>query len=332
MDVARLAGVGVGTVSRVLNGSSLVSAATRQRVTAAIAQLGYQPNPIARAFGGRRTDKLEVLVPTLTAGFALEVLRGIQEVLAETDYSVVLRTIDDAAERELVFADCCQRGRTEGAIVMWMPPTEALARRLAADMFPTVVVNGFDQRLSSVCVDHAEAAQQAVTYCAGLGHTRIALVDCGQDPFDAASPAMCRDGYTQGLAQAGLPRVDEYHVLAEHSAAGGWAAARAFFDLTHPPTAIIAGTIAQALGVVNAARTAGLRVPEDVSVVGYNDTRLASEFGITTMHIPLRQIGSLAAETLLMLLAEPDSPPLTRRVSAELVVRRTCAPPRQDAR
>jgi DNA-binding LacI/PurR family transcriptional regulator len=72
-------------------------------------------------------------------------------------------------------------------------------------------------------------------------------------------------------------------------------------------------------------------VPQDVSVVGYNDTRLASEFGITTMHVPLRQIGSLAAETLLMLLAEPDTPPLVRRVSAELIVRRTCAPPRQDA-
>jgi LacI family transcriptional regulator len=329
--VARAAGVGVGTVSRVLNGSSLVSAATRQRVNAAIAELGYQPNPIARAFGGRRTDKLEVLVPTLTAGFALEVLRGIQEVLAETDYSVVLRTIDDAAEREHVFADCCQRGRTEGAIVMWMPPTEALAERLVADMFPAVVLNGFDPRLSSVCVDHAEAAERAVTYCAGLGHTRIGLVDCGEDPFDPTSPGMCREGFARGLANAGLAPYDEYEFLAEHSASGGRAAARAFFDLAHPPTAIIAGSIAQALGVVNAARTAGLRVPQDVSVVGYNDTRLASEFGITTMHVPLRQIGSLAAETLLMLLAEPDTPPLVRRVSAELIVRRTCAPPRQDA-
>jgi DNA-binding LacI/PurR family transcriptional regulator len=102
--------------------------------------------------------------------------------------------------------------------------------------------------------------------------------------------------------------------------------------LQDPPTAIIAGNVGQALGVIDAARRAGLRVPEDLSVVGYNDTRLASEFGLTTMHVPLREIGSLAAEMLLTLLTEPDLPPQIRRVSAELVVRRTCAPPPSGGR
>jgi DNA-binding LacI/PurR family transcriptional regulator len=327
MDVAREAGVGVGTVSRVLNGSPLVSTNTRKRVLAAIDRLGYQPNPIARAFGGRRTDKLEILLPTLTAGFALDVLRGIQDVLAETDYCVLLRTVDHAAERDRAFAECGQRGRTEGAIVMWMPPSDALAERLTADMFPAVVLNGFHPRLSSVGVDHADAAERAVAYCAGLGHRRIALVDCGEDPFDPDSPGICHDGYARGMALAGLSPTAGYEFRAEHSAAGGTAAANAFMRLPDPPTAIIAGNVGQALGVVDTARRAGLRVPQDLSVVGYNDTRLASEFGLTTMHVPLREIGSLAAEMLLTLLTEPDMPPQIRRVSAELVVRRTCAPP-----
>lgn len=96
----------------------LGAAATRQRVIAAIGRLGYQPNPIARAFGGRRTDRLEVLVPALTESFALELLRGIQDALGDTDYTLLMRTVDDAAERERAFAECCRRGRTEGAIVL----------------------------------------------------------------------------------------------------------------------------------------------------------------------------------------------------------------------
>src|SRR5690242_5101664 len=153
MDVAREAGVGIGTVSRVINGSPLVSPTTRQRVIAAIGRLGYQPSPIARAFGGRRTDKLEVLVPSVAEGFALELLRGIQDALVDTDYTLLVRTIDNASERDRVFADCCQRGRTEGAILVWMPPTQALVERTAADTFPIIALNASHPRIASVVVD-----------------------------------------------------------------------------------------------------------------------------------------------------------------------------------
>lgn len=327
MDVARHAGVGIGTVSRVINGSPLVSAATRRRVVAAIGRLGYQPSPIARAFGGRRTDKLEVLVPIFAEGFALEVLRGIQDALVDTDYTLIVRTIDDAAERDRVFADCCQRGRTEGAILVWMPPTEVLVERRAADNFPIVSLNGPHPRVASVVVDHADSALRAVAYCAGLGHRRIALVDAGADPFDPSSPGICHDGYVRGLDQARLEPAAGYEVIAESGAKGGGEAGAGFMGLARPPTAVITATVGQALGVINAARTAGLRVPQDLSVVGYNDSRLATAFGVTTMHVPLRELGSIAVELLLMLLAEPDLPAQVRRVSAELIVRRTCAPP-----
>src|ERR1051326_3872352 len=107
MDVAREAAVGIGTVSRVINGSPLVSAATRQRVLAAIKRLGYEPSPIARAFGRRRTDKLEVLVPLYAQSFVLEIIRGIEDALSETDCALVVRTVQDGVAREHLFKECC---------------------------------------------------------------------------------------------------------------------------------------------------------------------------------------------------------------------------------
>src|SRR5947199_4932207 len=119
MDVARDAGVGIGTVSRVINNSPLVSEAMRQRVLAVIERLGYQPSPIARAFGRRRTDKLDVLVPLFAQSFVLEILRGVEDSLADTDYALIVRTVQDAGERDRVFQECCVRGRTDGAFLVW---------------------------------------------------------------------------------------------------------------------------------------------------------------------------------------------------------------------
>ena len=130
MDVARAAGVGIGTVSRVLNGSRLVSPATRQRVQDAIQRLGYQPSPIARAFGRGRTDKLEVLIPAFAHAFLLEILLGIQDALSDSDYAVVIRIASDAAERERLYQECCVRGRADGVLVVWMTATDAFVDRL----------------------------------------------------------------------------------------------------------------------------------------------------------------------------------------------------------
>lgn len=122
------------------------------------------------------------------------------------------------------------------------------------------------------------------------------------------------------MAQAGLTVPADYERLADAGAAGGAGAARALIDLADPPTAVIAASISQALGIVNAARSVGVRVPQDTSVVGYNDNELATEFGLTTMQVPLRVLGSIAVELLLLLLADPSLPAQVRRVSAELVV------------
>jgi DNA-binding LacI/PurR family transcriptional regulator len=326
-DVARAAGVGIGTVSRVINRSPLVSAATRARVLAAIERLGYQPSSIARAFGRRTTHKLELLVPLFAAPFFLDIMRGVEEGLADSDYTLLVRTIDGPADRERVFSACCKRGRADGVLVVWTPPTEAFVERLASEALPAVLLNAESPNLLAVAVDHTAAAHRAVTYCAGLGHRRIALIDRFADPFATSGEGVCQVGYRTALADGGLTQLPDYeHVVPLDPQAGS----RAFATLQaqpQAPTAIVVGSDTQAIGVLDAARTAGLRVPRDVSIVGYNDNPIAAYLGLTTMRVPLRALGRLATEVLLAALSEPVAPPTTTYLPTELVVRRTCGPP-----
>jgi DNA-binding LacI/PurR family transcriptional regulator len=327
VDVAREAGVGIGTVSRVLNDSPLVSHATRQRVLAAIERLGYQPSPIARAFGRGRTEKLEVLIPVFAEAFVLDLLRGIQDALVDTDYTLLIRTAEGAAERERVYEDCCSRGRADGVLVVWMAPTDAFVDRLSLSGVPAVLVNAVHPRLWSVGVDHDAAAERAAEYCLGLGHQRLGLIDRRVDPFEPHSPGICQRGFETALATAGHTSAADRQRLADPGAAAGATALDALLAEPEPPTAIIVGSEAQALGALEAARVAGKRVPHDVSLVGYNDTQVGRDLGLTTMRVPLRELGRVATETLLSVLAEPGMPVAPRYLPTELAVRRTCGPP-----
>lgn len=326
MDVAREAGVGIGTVSRVINGSPLVSESTRQRVLEVINRLGYQPSPIARAFGRRRTDKMEILVPLFAQSFVLEILRGVEDALAETDYALIVRSVDGADERDRVFQECCVRGQADGALVIWMAPTNSFRQRVEAERFPVVLLNSVNPGMWSIAVDHDAAAETATQHCVNLGHRGIALVDRLEDPFSTVQRGICQVGYRKALAGAGLDLVDGYERLADLSAVGGAAALEALLALPVPPTAVVAGSDSQAIGVLAAARRLGRRVPEDLSIVAYNDTEITRDLGMTTMQVPLRELGRRAAEMLLTALADSGVDPVARLVSAELVLRQTCGP------
>ena len=327
-DVAREAGVGIGTVSRVLNGNPFVKAATRQRVLAAVERLGYRPSPTARAFGRRRTHILEMLVPVFASGFLLEVVRGVEAALARSPYTLLVRTIEGADDRERVFGDCCRRTASDGVLVVWVRPTEQFTQRVVAEGLLPVLMNAVDPRLWSVAVNHDVAAEQAVTYCLERGHRRIALVDRLEDPFDPASGGICEHGYRETMAAAGLPAAADYRRLADFSAPGGAAALDSLLALAEPPTAIVAGSDIQAIGIVEAARARGWDVPAELSVIGYNDSDVAQFLGLTTVQVPVREMARQATEVLLSALAQPDGEPKVSYLPTELVVRRTCGPPR----
>src|SRR5205823_10780631 len=184
----------------------------------------------------------------------------------------------------------CSRGRADGALVLWLLPTQRLMERLSAAPFPVVLLNVVDPHMWSVAVDHDAAARSAVEYCIGIGHRRIALVDRPVDVFDSASAGICGRGYRETMSAAEFDPPDGYEHMAELSQSGGAQALEAFMVLREPPTAIVAASDVQAIGLLLAARERGWRVPGDLSIVGYSDSPNAEYLGLPPLDVPLREI------------------------------------------
>jgi DNA-binding LacI/PurR family transcriptional regulator len=163
-----------------------------------------------------------------------------------------------------------------------------------------------------------------------IGHRRIALVDRREDVFDPVSAGICGRGYRDALASAGVTPEQAYERVAELGEGGGAQAIAALLDLPEPPTAIIVANDEQAVGAFLAARERGLQVPRDVSIVGYSDNPTAAYLGLTTVKVPVRALGSEAARMLLGAVSDPTAAPSTIYQPTELVVRRTCGPPREE--
>jgi DNA-binding LacI/PurR family transcriptional regulator len=322
-DVARVAGVGVGTASRALSGNRHVADETRAHVQSVADLLGFRPNRIARAFSRGRTQTLEVLVPLVTQHFYVEVLRGIEEALSVTEYSLLIRSIERRNDRDRVLREVELRGRVDGALMVSLNPTRGLIGRASEAAMPLVLVDAEHPRLPSVGVDHAAAAASAVRHLLALGHRRIALVDHPEDPFAPVYPDARHRGYRAALAEAGLEARPEYEKVTDFSPHAGAEAVRELLALPAPPTAVFAGSDSQAIGILEAAREAGRRVPEDLAVVGYNDIEVAAHLGLTTVHIPMREMGRRGVDLLLQSIEHPGAAPERLLVPAELVIRRT---------
>ncbi len=326
-DVARVAGVGVGTASRALSGNPHVADDTRAYVQGVADQLGFRPSRIARAFSRGRTQTLEVLVPLVTQHFYVEVLRGIEEGLSATEYSLLIRSIERRTDRERVLREVELRGRVDGALMVSLKPTRGLIGRALAAALPLVLVDAEHQRLPSVGVDHAAAAASAVCHLLALGHRRIALVDHPEDPFAPVYPDARHRGYRAALIEAGVkPRAD-YEYVTDFTPEAGAAALRELLSLRDPPTAVFAGSDSQAIGILEAARETGRRVPEDLAVVGYNDIEVAAYLGLTTVHIPMRDMGRRGIDLLLQSIEHPGAAPERLLLPAQLVIRRTSSSP-----
>ncbi|MDP8924489.1 MAG: LacI family transcriptional regulator [Chloroflexota bacterium] len=327
IDVAREAGVGLGTASRALNGGAGVAASTRGCVLAAAERLGYRPSRIARGFPRGRTHTLEVLIPSFTRYFYFEILRGIADALTDTDYSLVIRNIDRAPDRDRAFAECGARGRVDGALIVSLCPTDALLEQVARGSAPLALVDAAHPALPYVAVDHEASAVLATEHCLALGHRKVALVDRADDPFMSVEPGPRQRGYRKALDHARLRPPSGYEHVATFSPHGGAAAMEALLALPDPPTAVLAGSDMQAMGLLDAARQHGLRIPDDVSIVGYNDIELAKYLGLTTVRVPMREMGRRGVELLLRDIEEPEASVEHVRLPTELIVRASCGPP-----
>jgi DNA-binding LacI/PurR family transcriptional regulator len=330
-DVAQKAGVGLATVSRVINNSPLVSEATRKRVLETIAELQFSPNLIARRLSLGKTLTVAVIVPFFTRPAFVERLRGIESTLAESEYDLTIHNVENIEKRDLYFRKVPRLERADGVLIISLPPRDQDVQFLATSAVPIVLVDANHPSLTSlnrVVTDDVSGGRAATQHLIDLGHRRIGYIsDPLESPFKFTASYDRYQGYRQALEAAGIPFWPEYHGWGEH---GRYEARRLATRMLSPPerpTAIFAASDTQALGVLEAARDLNLRVPEDLSVVGYDDIEVAEYLRLTTIRQLLFESGKRGVELLLEVLENAPTQPVCETLPVELIVRGTTASP-----
>jgi LacI family transcriptional regulator, repressor for deo operon, udp, cdd, tsx, nupC, and nupG len=331
--VARRAGVSTATVSRVLSRPDVVAPDTRLKVLKAVEHLGYTPNSAAKHLRTRRSGKILVTVPDISNPFFSLILQGIEDAAQREGYAVLLGDTQHDEKREERYALMLSRNEADGLIFLGhrLPKVAAeLVRVMAPDCAP--VVNGceFSPSLGvpGVHIDNATAAAEAMDHLYGLGHRHIGVVT-GPLGSPLSRDRLC--GTTACARTHAVEGTGESLVVmhGDFSIASGSAGADALLDLPTPPTAIFCFNDEMAIGVIDAARRRSVRVPDELSVVGFDDIRFARHVDppLTTIAQPMRDIGRSTVRLLLEILSGRASPPPSITLPHALIVRASTAPP-----
>lgn len=328
-DVARAAGVSVATVSKVMNGYTTVNANTREKVLRIIEETQYQPNAAARSLVGQRSMTLGVFLTTgLSHPFFASVLSGIDEALKEKGYDLIYLA-QASSHRDYSIVRHCRTRHVEGVIVFGFQRDERDFEELIGSGIPAVFLDMdiAGPRLAVITSDNVEAMRAAVRHLRELGHERIAFI--GGLPESLAGMQR-HEGYRLGLRDGGLPYRPEYAADGDFGRASGARAMRGLLALPEPPTAIVCGSDMSAFGALDAAAEAGLSVPGDLSVVGFDDIEAASVVrpALTTVRQDMPSMGRRAVELLDGMIRDADFRPPAREVlPTELIVRGTTGRP-----
>ncbi len=328
-DIAKHVGVSAGTVSRALSRPDKVLPATRTRIEQAAAALGYVPNTVARTLKTQRSGKLLVTVPDIANPFFAQILQGAEEAAQAVGYAVLLGDTQHRPEREERYAQMLRRNEADGLIVLGhrLPPTaRAIVQQLGA---AAPVVNGCEVDpalgIPSVHIDNAAAARAVMDHLYGLGHERIAVVG---GPPDNPLHEQRLEG-VRAVAKARGRLRSLVLMPGDFSVESGHAAGSELLARTPVPTAVFCFSDQMALGVLAACRDKGVRVPEDLSVVGFDDLASSRYLTppLTTIRQPMREIGERSVNLLLAIIERVDVP-LQQTLDFSLMVRgSTTAPP-----
>jgi LacI family transcriptional regulator/LacI family repressor for deo operon, udp, cdd, tsx, nupC, and nupG len=318
-DVALRAGVGVATVSRVLNGSSRVSVQTNLRVREAIDALGYRRNLSARSLAVGRSEAIGVVAPFFTSPSVVERVRGVASRLSARGYDLVLFDVETPAQRADAFATFARRDRVAALLVISLPPTDDEVELLRAEGLPVVLLDSSHRDLPHISIDDVAGGELAARHLLAKGHRRIGFV--GDDPinvFGFTSSERRRAGFRAALAAAGVTLAPEFERLGRPDRASARALAHSLLVSEPRPTAVFVASDVQAVGVLEAAAMLGLDVPADVAVMGFDDIELAGMLELTTIRQPLAETGEMAAERVMDALESGQ--PMTGAIVSELAV------------
>jgi LacI family transcriptional regulator len=290
-------------------------------------ELGYRPSSTARNLSLGRTLTLGVIAPFFTSPSVVERLRGIDDVVGESDYDLTLFNIETLEHRRAALRRFARRTRVDGVIVISLPLTPGEIRALRRDGLPTVCVDVANSPLPYVAIDDVEGGAIATRHLLAAGHTSVAFVGDVEDvAFGFASSDRRLEGCRRALGEAGVALPAPYVKRGPFGRESAGRLARQLLALRRRPTAVFAASDVQAFGVLDAAARAGLAVPEDLSVVGFDDIELAAAIGLTTVRQPLRESGQRGARMLLGAI-EGRALPQEQLPKLAVVTRRTVGPP-----
>ena len=328
IDVARLAGVGVSTVSRVINDHPYVSAEKRTRVQAAIRELGYHPSGAARALSSGRTSAVYVGLTSLASNPMFERARGALEILSGTEFDPIVVKVATPEELDRFVEIRSLADRAAGILLIGISLDPEHVERLTEANVPVVAVAVPASGIHSVFVDNIEGGRIAARHLIELGHQRIAFV--GDEEASGAPSRSSSDrqtGYRAELDDHGLSQHSEHTEPGLRTLEVTASMADELLKLVPRPTAVFTASDQLALDMLQAARAQGIRVPEELSIVGFQDLEAARYAGLTTVREPLFDSGACGGSLLLSLVREEEVPELDHELALELAVRETTGPP-----
>lgn len=320
-EVAKRANVSVATVSRVLNNNQYVKEETRQRVVKVIKEMNYSPNLSGRILRRNETKIILVLLPTISNPFFSKVVTGIRHVADKFGYLLMICNTDSDIKKEIEFLDLLKFKQADGAIII-SHELEAKQVDEIGSSFP--LVQCFEYRdmdnISYVSIDNEKAAYEAVSYLIGIGHTRIGFVGCNT----LYSSAKQREqGYINALNEANIEVSPKRMIYGNYGFKSGYDCVGKFLEDDQAPTAIFAISDMQAIGIMKALKNKGIRVPEDISVIGFDNIDFSRIYdpGLTTVSQPAYKIGSRAMSLLISHIKEEDDKPQHILLKHNLIVR-----------
>ncbi len=326
-DIARMSGVSRSTVSRVINGDPNVHELTRSKVQAIIQSIDFQPNLAARGLAAGHTKVIGLVIPKgvnaiFTDPYFPLVIQGVSAACNARDYSVMLWLAEPEYERKTI-SQVLYNGLIDGVVVSSMLVNDPLIERLYESKRPFITIGRHptNDQINYVDIDNRAGAYQGVSHILRTGHKRVAVIN---GPHDTIASLDRYQGYLDALRERGIPLIPELVAEGEFSDTTGYLAMKHL--LPHCPDAVFVASDAMAFAAMRAIQEAGLRIPEDVAVVGFDDIPAAatSKPPLTTVRQPIQRTGSIAAELLVDMIEHPD--PFPRRIvlPTELVFRSSC--------
>lgn len=310
-DVAKRADVSVATVSRILNNLGGYSDKTKHKVMKTIDEIGFRPNAIARSLNNRQTQTIGVLFPALTSEFTSALLHGIEEYAHSQGYSVLVCNTDIDGHRTMNYLKVLREKQVDGIIFVSEKLVEGYKEELRAMKIPVVLVASAtdDPQYPHIKIDDRQAAYDATSYLINKGHRRIAMISGTMGDANATVPRI--EGYKQALLDKGLPFLAEWIAYGDFFYESGAQAMESLLTSQFNISAVFAASDEMAAGAMHMAARAGIRVPEQLSIIGFDDIRLSKMVHppLTTVHQPLTEIGQAAASKLLQMTKTGQSEP-----------------------